>query len=123
MNPWYFQAFSHGENLSTTGATACTPSHRRALSPLAACLLSPLGLLPDGAPKFKSDSPLAKLLASDDMARFLESLQSTDVGLVGPKLQPNPAHRVQYQAPGTAEELWNALAWLESVDVTQLGHN
>lgn len=106
----------------TAGAVTCTPSHRRALSPLAACLLSPLGLMPDGAPKWKSDSPLAKLLASDDMARLLESLQCADAGIVGTRLQQNPTHCAHqaHQAPGTAEDLWNALAWLESVDVTQL---
>lgn len=80
--------------------TSPGPNMKLSISPLAASLLSPLGLRPDGAPKWCRDSPFAKLVGHCN----------------GPQVPPSSP----CTGGANAEDLWGALSWLECLDVSQL---
>jgi hypothetical protein len=93
------------------------------ISPLAASLLSPLGLHADG--KWK-DSPLERIFTTQDesMVRLLNSMQHNDAlagvmanAAAGPA---SPAGLAGLKEGTTNDDLWGTLQWLESLDTKQL---
>lgn len=95
------------------------------ISPLAASLLSPLGLHADG--KWK-DSPLERIYTAQDesLVRLLNSMQHKDAlaGIManasaggGPA---SPAGLAALKESTNNDDLWGTLQWLESLDTKQL---
>lgn len=101
------------------------------ISPLAASLLSPLGLHADG--KWK-DSPLEKIFATQDesLLRLLNSVQHNDAlagimanaaaggGGGGGAVPASPAGNAGLKEGTNNDDLWGTLQWLESLDTKQL---